>query len=94
MGDFNSSKVAGSSIYDCKYYMSNFVCRNTVFCNEKIKAKNVHLTGLHRLQFSIHKILCMQNHFRCTSMHLGNRAHKRGYMHVTNNIMICQKKLY
>ena len=33
----------------------------------------------------MHKILCLQNRFGCKSMHLGNHAHKRVDMHVTNS---------
>ena len=36
----------------------------------------------------MHKISCKQNRFRCTSVHLGNHAHKRADVQVTNNNMI------
>ena len=38
--------------------------------------------------FMNYNFLCMQNRFRCTSVHVGNRARKRGDVHVTNNNMI------
>ena len=44
--------------------------------------------GLQKLKFLMHKILCMQNHFRCMPLHMGNWAHKRVDMHVTNNNMV------
>ena len=47
-------------------------------------------TGLHKLKLFIHKILCMQNCFRCTSVHVGNCACKRADVQGTNNNMIRQ----
>ena len=35
--------------------------------------------------FSFHKISCMQNHFRCTPVHLGNHARRRADVHIANN---------
>ena len=36
------------------------------------------------------EILYVQNRFSCMSVHVGNQAHKRADIHVTNNNMIRQ----
>ena len=50
------------------------------------------IAGLHKLQFLVQEILCTQNRFRCTSVHVGNRARKTADTHVTNNDLVILKR--
>ena len=40
--------------------------------------------------FISYNFSCTQNRFRCTSVHVGDRARKRADVHVTNNNMVRQ----
>ena len=49
--------------------------------------------GFINYNFFVHNISRMQNHFRCTSVHVRNSARKRADVHLTNNNKILLKLL-
>ena len=56
-----------------------------IYCEIYGFMKNKTSVGLHKLEFFVNEISCTQNRFRWTSEHVGNSAHKKADVHVTNN---------